>query len=186
MKLDDRAGIRGTVTIQTFRIDKPRAEQIDAVLTEAHKVPSDYFRHLIAELGALGGSSRVSYRNLVVLAARSEMAKRLAGSPVYTGGINYGALGTGSTAVSDSDTVLDTEVARKLYAARTQTNDSVTIDFYFSKADTNGTYQEFGTFIDGSSTVDTGLLFNRVLTGGWVKSSLEAMTVSVQIDFNSA
>jgi hypothetical protein len=185
-KLDERAGIRGTVTIQTFKIDTPRAQEIDAVLSSARGVPSDYYRRLVKELQQIGGGPITVKHNLVVLASRAEMTKRLAGTAAYSGAINYGALGTGSTAVSDSDTALDTEVARKLYATRTQTDDSLVLDFYYSKADTNGTYQEFGAFIDGESSVDTGLLFNRVLTGGWSKTSLEAMTVSLQIDINPA
>ena len=141
---------------------------------------------LIRELGQLSTRRVLTVNNQVILAARSELAKRLCGTQAYTGTINYGALGTGSTAIADADTVLDTEVARALVATATQTTDSATIDFYFSKSSTNGTYQEFGTFIDGTATVDTGLLFNRALTGGWTKTSLEAMTVSCQFTFNAA
>jgi hypothetical protein len=51
---------------------------------------------------------------------------------------------------------------------------------FYSKADTNGTYQEFGTFIDGSASANSGQLFTRMLTGGWTKTSSESMTVSAQ------
>jgi hypothetical protein len=141
---------------------------------------------LLAELKQLCVPRTLVVSNQVVLAARSELAKRLVGSPAYTGTINYGALGTGVTAIADANTQLATEVARVLVATATQTNDQAAIDFYFSKSSTNGTYQEFGTFIDGTGSANSGLLFNRALTGGWTKSSLEAMTVSVQLTFSVA
>jgi hypothetical protein len=113
-------------------------------------------------------------------------ARILAGDTTYTGAINYGALGSGSTAVSSANTQLATEVKRKLYGTRTQTGAQANLDFYYSKSDTNGTYNEFGTFIDGTATVNTGQLYNRVLTGGWTKSASESMTVSLQVDINDA
>lgn len=184
--LQEKSAIRGIVTITNYVIDgNERAREIDERLRSAHNLSNDEYCALVEELHSICEVKQVVKYNLVHLAAREMYAKLLIGEATYTGEINYGALGTSSAAITDADTTLTTEVARKLIASKTRTNDSVTIDFYYSKSDTNGTYQEFGCFVDGTATVDTGLMFNRVLTGGWVKSSSEAMTVSIQFDFNA-
>lgn len=182
----DAGMMEGIVTMTSFLIDTPRAAEIDRILAEGHDLDPQRYRELNEELRALCQFREVVRKNRVVIGAREEAAKRYAGSPVYTGIINYGALGDSSAAVLDADAALGNEVARKLYATRTQTADSFTIDFYYSKADTNGTYEEFGMVIDGTATLDTGLLFNRVLTGGWTKTALEALTVSAQVNINPA
>ncbi len=176
----------GVITLTSYQIDSPRAEEINKILSSAVLIDRNIYNSLIGELTSICKVRTITKHNRVVLTGRSVGAGILAGETTYTGIINYGALGTASTAISDSDTVLDTEVKRKAVATRTRTNDQVNFDFYYSKSDTSGTYEEFGMFIDGTSTVDTGQLFNRLLTGGWTKSSLEALTVSVQININAA
>ena len=113
--------------------------------------------------------------------------KRLANITTYTGIINYGALGSGTTAAAASDTQLQTEVFRKVTAdaaVDSTYNYIAYIDFFYSRSDTNGTYNEFGTFIDGTGSANTGQLFTRALTGGWTKSSSESMTVSCTYTLN--
>jgi hypothetical protein len=119
-------------------------------------------------------------KNLVVTVGRSVLAQRLANTTTYTGVINYGALGSSSTAVTNADTQCNTEVFRKVVASASFTTNVAFIDFFYSKADTNGTYNEFGTFIDGSAGANTGQMFTHTLTGGWVKTSSQSMTVSCQ------
>ncbi len=184
--LKERVRLKGIITFTNFVLSSDRARAIDEYLRVTPNMAKREFDEWIAELRRTCTTRELVVHNLVVLAARAEMAKRLIGTQAYTGTINYGAIGTGSTAVADSDTVLDTEDARVMIATKTQTNDEVSLDFYFNKASANGTFEEFGLFIDGTGTADTGLMFNRALTGGWVKSSLEAMTVSIQISLNAA
>jgi hypothetical protein len=178
--------LKGRITFKNFKLSSPRALEIDHLLAEPHKISRENYEALITELGMLCEVSSIAVDNLILLAARTEIAKRLAGEADYTGTINYGAVGTASTAVADSDTALDAEAARVQIATLTRTDDQISIDFYFSKSTTSGTFEEFGTFIDGTGSADSGLLFNRALTGGWAKTSLEAMTVSVQININHA
>ena len=119
-------------------------------------------------------------KNLITTRGRSVIAQRLANDTTYTGIINYGALGSSATAVANADTQLTAEVFRKVVASASTTNNIAFIDFFYSKADTNGTYQEFGTFIDGSAGANTGRIFTHALTGGWTKTSSESMTVACQ------
>lgn len=185
--LNDLTLARGVFTFRNILIGEynEEAKDIDRALRKADRMDSETYKGLLSRLNQICASKEMKVKNAVHLSGRSVLARLLAGDTTYSGEINYGALGSASTAISDTDTTLDTEVARKGVANVTRTDDSVTIDFYFSKADTNGTYEEFGTFIDGTSSADTGQMYNRVLTGGWTKSSSEAMTVSLQLDISN-
>ena len=119
-------------------------------------------------------------KNLITTAGRSVLMQRLANTTTYTGIINYGVLGSSATAVANGDTQLGTEVFRKVVASSSYSTNNAFIDFFFAKADTNGTYQEFGTTIDGTASANTGQLFTHALTGGWTKSASESMTVACQ------
>lgn len=177
-------GITGHLTFSNFVIDNPRAREIDEILRNAHDMPNLLWHSYMQELRALCPLRTLHRSNLVVLAGRSVFARILTGDTTYTGIVNYGALGTSSTAVNAADTQLTAEVARKLFARRTRTGAQANFDFFYSQADTSGTYQEFGLFIDGTASANTGQLFNHLLTGGWTKTNTEAMTVSVQININ--
>src|SRR5215204_3304547 len=181
--LAEQSGLTGILTFQTFPIESPRASQIDQLLGSG-MLSAGQFSALLHELTQISKPRTLVVRNLVVLAGRAVIALRLIGDLTYTGTINYGALGTDSTAVNAADTTLGTEVARKLFARRTRTNAQVNLDFYYSQADTDGTYEEFGMVVDGTATADTRQLFNHALTGGWTKTNTEAMTISVQININ--
>lgn len=182
------AGIafKGTVTLTSYLIESARAIEIDAALQNAQGMDPNTYHSLKLELAQICRKRTLVVKNLVPQAARNMIAGILNGELTYTGIINYGALGTSATAVSSSDTQLGAEVKRKNVATRTRTNSQITFDFYYSKSDTSGTYQEFGMVVDGTATANTGVLFNHLLTGGWTKSSSESLTVSVQMDVNAS
>lgn len=184
--MQDKSFMTGIVTFTSFKIDSDRAREIDRILSEAKNIPSAIYDSLVSELKSICKTRKVVKKNLVVQTGRYVFARLLAGDATYSGAVNYGALGTSSTAVSAAQTQLVAEVKRKLFARRVRTNHQVVFDFYYSKVDTNGTYQEFGTFIDGEATANTGQMFNRVLTGGWVKTAQEAMTVSITFSINES
>lgn len=123
--------------------------------------------------------------NLVTTAGRNVLARRLAGNTTYTGAINYGALGTQvSPSPVNGSTQLGTEVYRKLNSSATYSSNIAYVDFFYAATDTNGTYTEFGNFIDGTGTANSGQLFSYIATGGWVKSSVQSLFVSCQYTIN--
>jgi hypothetical protein len=183
--LNDPARVTGRLTLSNFLLTSPRAREIDARLRSAHDMPQQQWHSLMRELALLCPIRTLEKRNTVVLSGRSVMARILLGDTTYSGAINYGALGTDSTAPAASDTALGAEVARKLFARRTRTDAQLNFDFFYSQLDTDGTYEEFGMFIDGDAAADSGQLFNHALTGGWTKTDTEAMTVSVTININA-
>lgn len=114
------------------------------------------------------------------------LMERLSGSTTYTGIINYGGIGTSATAPATSDTQLTAEVARTIIATGTLSGNVLTCKFFFADANlTNGTYREFGTFIDGTATLNSGRIFNHALFGtAHTKSTGEDTTVQVDITFS--
>lgn len=119
--------------------------------------------------------------NIIVTVGRAVLAELLSGGTTYTGEINYGALGTAVAPVpADSDTQLGTEVFRKLVASQTFEDNVAYIDFFYTTGDCNGTYTEFGNFIDGTASADSGQLFSYIATGDWVKSASESLFVSCE------
>ena len=133
----------------------------------------------LAEAGII--QQHLAAHNIVATVGRNVIARLLAGDVTYSGQINYGALGSSSTAVANADTQLGTEVYRKLYSSHTTDGNNVAyVDFFYAASDTNGTYNEFGNFIDGTGSANTGRLFSHILTGGWVKSNVQSMFVSCQ------
>lgn len=107
---------------------------------------------------------------------------RLGGNLTYSLDLDYADIGTGNTAPAITDVALTTPTLRALRAYASVTGATVTIQYFFT--DTllpNGTYREFGTFMDGSSTISTGQIFNHILfPTPYVKSSGIDTTVEVQ------
>lgn len=184
--LQDDGFLTGVVTFTTYLLESDRAKEIDRILSGAVDMSSELYDSLVKELKSICQTKEIVRKNLVVQTGRYAIARLLIGDTTYSGAINYGSLGTSSTAVSASQTQLVAETKRKLFARRTRTNHQAAFDFYYSKNDTDGTYQEFGTFIDGTETANSGQMFNRVLTGGWVKTDQEAMTVSITFSVNES
>lgn len=112
--------------------------------------------------------------------------QRLIGTNTYTLNITHGDIGTGTNAPADSDTQLQTAVARIAKATATISANVATIQFFFADVDlANGTYTEFGSFVDGTGSVNTGKIFNRALFGtAYTKASGEDTTIQLDITLN--
>lgn len=159
-------------------------QQANALIEKHNAMIRIEYLDAVKELERIAKVREYTRKNKIAEAGRAAVIGRLVNITTYTGIINYGTLGTSSTAFSNSQTQLVAEVFRKTAASSSQTTKTGFIDFFYSKADTNGTYQEFGTAIDGTASANTGQLFTRMLTGGWTKSASESMTVACQYDLN--
>ena len=105
------------------------------------------------------------------------------GTPVPVG-INYGAIGTGNTAPTVSDTQLTTEFARSLISFYQNTAfTTAVLQFFFSDAQLNNqTYNEVGIFANATATANSGNIFNHALIGGgFAKTAGTDTTVQVSI-----
>lgn len=129
------------------------------------------------------------YRNLVVSSAgygRNLICQRLAGTNTYSLNVTHGEIGTSTTPATNADTSLGAAVARGALTSGAVVNNAVTLQFFFSDGSlANGTYREFGSFIDGTGTLGTGRMFNHVLFGtAYNKASGEDTTIEVDITVN--
>lgn len=114
------------------------------------------------------------------------LADRLNGTNTYSLNITHCDIGTGTTAPAISDTTLQTAVARTTKATGSVTGASITLRFFFADGDlANGSYYETGLFIDGTATVSTGKIFDRLLFGSvYTKGTGEDTTLEFIINFN--
>ena len=130
-------------------------------------------------------------KNLVVSGTstgRNLICQRLGGTNTYTLNVTHADIGTGTNTPQNSDTQLQTPTVRGALTAATISSNVVTLQFFFSdSALANGTYTEFGSFVDGTGTVSTGKLFNRALFGSaYVKATGQDTTVEVELTINAA
>ena len=116
--------------------------------------------------------------NIIVTAGRNVLARLLAGDTTYTGEITRGALGDGVADVVNGRTTLVNEVFRKVTASQTFDSNVAYVDFFYEATDVDGTFTEFGNFIDGTDTPDDGVLWSYIDTGGWVKPDTQSLFVA--------
>ena len=100
----------------------------------------------------------------------------------------YGAVGTGTTAVTSNDTQLTTEAARAICASAGVTNASVSTDpevvwsFLFGAPGSALTIAEAGVFLCATSTTNNGLLLDHALiTPTVAQSTSQLLTLTVVI-----
>lgn len=108
---------------------------------------------------------------------------RLNGVNTYSLNITHADIGTGTNTPADSDTALQTPIARAAKANGVLAGNVLSLYFFWADVDlTNGTYREFGSFVDGTTTVSTGKIFNRALFASpYVKASSEDTTMQLDI-----
>lgn len=136
------------------------------------------------------GKVEVTQKNLVVDSPSYGLdliIQRLVGTNTYSLNITHGEIGTGSTTPQSTDTGLQAGVARvsTTYSAD-NANTTAVLQFFFTDATLpNETYYEFGTFVDGNSSLGTGQLFNHALfTTPYTKVSGQDTTVEVDFDIS--
>jgi hypothetical protein len=112
--------------------------------------------------------------------------QRLIGLNTYSLNILYGEIGTGSTTPTLGDTALTTPTNRAAVGFQ-QDYGSTDAIFQFFFADSqlaNETYYEFGTFVDGTSTIGSGQIFNHaLLSPAYEKSAGQDTTIQCDLSF---
>jgi len=126
---------------------------------------------------------RLVVENITTTAGRTVLAQRLSGTTTYTGIVNYGAVGTGATAPAVGQTQLVAETYRKGLSSGTNAANIAYLENFYTATEVSGTLEEFGFFIDGTGTVNTGQMFNR-FTQTVVKSVTESLNVQSSVTIN--
>lgn len=152
--------------------------------------PSDLWNGIIAKAITKAANEKLfpdrmkiqEAHNIVPSAFRNELALLISGTTITpTLKANYLALGTGSTAVSNSDTQLATEATRGLFSNRSAADNVAYLDRFFATATVAGnSYNEVGIFIDGTGSANTGTLLSRLLVSLTLGAN-QTLTVNASI-----
>lgn len=143
------------------------------------------YRHFLEQLHNKFKVFEICVENVTVTVGRSVLAQRLSGTTTYTGVVNYGALGTNNTAPVVGNTTLGTETYRKALSSGTFSSNIAYLENFYTASEVSGTFEEYGFFIDGTGSANTGQLFNR-FTQTVTKSVTETLNVQSQITINDA
>lgn len=141
---------------------------------------------IIAELrDAVTGKlkKRFVYPNLVCNTGKNAVASILNNEVTYTGAVTHMAVGTGTNVPNVSDTQLQAELSRVAPSTQSRVTNVTTINFFYNSTVANGTIREIGAFIDGTATVNSGALFDRV-NANIVKTAADTLTVNLIITVN--
>lgn len=130
-----------------------------------------------------GKVRRYSYKNMILTFMHNAIAQRMAGQAA--GDITYLAVGTGTTAPVESDTKLQTEIARKLISVRQYSGNVFIATTYFTTSEANGTLREAALYGNGvgrvaTTTPDSGQIYTRVAINR-TKSPADTLTVEYRV-----
>ena len=143
------------------------------------------YKHFLRKLHNLCKVDESVIENITTTLGRTVLARRLSGNTVYSGTVNYTALGGDNTAAAVGDATLGTEAYRKALSSGTYLSNVAYIETFFSATEVTGTFEEYGMFIDGGAGADTGQLFNR-FTETKVKTSSQTLNVQSIVTFADA
>lgn len=117
-------------------------------------------------------------KNLIPTVGRAVIANQLTSASPSPASprINYSALGTNTSTPANGDTTLGTETFRKAIASQTNSNNVAYCTAFYTATEVSGTFREAGLFINGTGTVDSGVLFSRVAIN-ITKTTSETLTI---------
>lgn len=169
MHFAEKLGIRGEYKAFSLAAWVKRGSPILGDIRHALRTNNTALIRALQDTGAILEIKHAS--NIIPTVGRNVLARLLAGETTYSGEIDYGAVGSGTSAFSNASTTLNTEVYRAQADSQAYDDNIAYIDWFIASGDVaDQTFQEFGAFIDGSAAADSGQAFSLLITGGWVKS----------------
>jgi len=123
----------------------------------------------------------IKQKNLVVESGLGFLATLFIGE--HTSDFSmYLALGTGTTQATSGDTGLQAEAIRKTVTSKQNQANVVRLRAFFLATEANGDWKEFGIFVAGTDVLNSGILFNRLVTP-ISKASNQVMSVECRLTF---
>lgn len=95
------------------------------------------------------------------------------------------ALGTGTASAKLEDVKLGNEGIRKVVSSKQRQGNMARIRAFFQAHEANGDWTEFGIFLSGTSTKDSGVLLNRLVTP-ISKASNQVLSVECRITISAS
>jgi len=199
MKVGEGLRIQGKIKINAYRagmVDAvtPLLQEIKA-LRAIRREPGDFRRNTVATLKREIERIKAEYflgiavetRNLIMDSpgyGLDLLIQRLVGINTYSGNIQWIEIGTGTATPTVNDTGLTTPSIRLAvsYQEDFGTTEAV-VQAYVSDANLpNGAYSEVGSFVDGTSSIGSGQIFNHaLLSPTYSKVSGQDTTIEVDI-----
>jgi hypothetical protein len=152
---------------------------------------TDLARALLAE-----GKVEVEQKNLIVYSSNygidilvQYLISAYNGSFSFPLGIAWGEIGTGTTTPANTDIALTTPTNRAPVSYAFDNGlTTASLQFFFPDASlANGTYNECGSFIGGSSSIGSGNMFNHALFATpYSKSNGTDTTLEIDISFTNS
>ncbi|HLH93550.1 MAG TPA: hypothetical protein VKW08_00385 [Xanthobacteraceae bacterium] len=196
MKLTNGLRVSGKITIATYRAgmiaaiapllrDRSTYRRLGANTSEFDEEIADIKRaHFIR--------TAVECSNLVMDSPNYGLdliIQRLVGNNTYSLNLLWIEIGTGTTAPTVNDTSLTTPSVRAAVSFQEDygATDAI-VQAYITDANLpNATYGEVGSFVDGTSTIGTGQLFNHALISPtYTKVSGEDTTIEIDINLTNS
>ncbi len=124
--------------------------------------------------------------NIVPTAGLRQVCRAMAGSSTSIGkiAINYGALGTSSTAAALGDTQLGAETFRKAIASKTFSANKAYYTAFYTADEVSGTFEEIGLFINGGPLANSGILWSHIVQQ-IVKTAVQTLTIDYEDTFTN-
>jgi len=204
MKVGEGLRIQGKIKINAYRAGMveavtPLLQEIKA-LRAISREPGDFRRNAVATLKSEIERIKAEYflgiavetRNLIMDSpgyGLDLLIQRLVGINTYSGNIQWIELGTGTTTPTVNDTGLTTPSLR--LAVSYQEDFGATeavVQAYVSDANLpNGTYAEVGSFVDGTSSIGSGQIFNHaLLSPAYSKVAGQDSTVEIDVSITNS
>jgi hypothetical protein len=130
-------------------------------------------------------TNEIYVENVTCTVGRTAIANVVAGVGTYTGVANYCAVGTGTAAASEANTQLGTETFRKLTSTGVNSSNIIIIETFFEPGEATATLEEYGYFINGNGSANSGQLLNR-FTQTVTKTATESLNVRSLITLSDA
>lgn len=185
MKINNNVKLLGEITAKFY--DQSGLSEVEKtinrfIIKNRNRIP---FIMKLYRLGELAGTD--IHKNVICNPGFGAIAKILVGDSTYTGNgeINKAALGTGAGTPGASDTGLFTESYRNNIASGSASANVAYLTAFYTEAECNGTYTEFGNFIDGLAGAGTGLLWSHIAGLNWVKDTNTVIVVSCKYTLTS-
>jgi hypothetical protein len=207
MELKSREGlhIAGKIKINTYKagmvdLAAPLLEQIKLyrhlLQAETSDNQKDYFRTTIDGLKRSVEAIKAAYflrtaietKNLVMDSpgfGLDLIIQRLVGINTYSLNLAWIELGTGTATPTVNDTGLATPAVRIALSFQEDfgATDAIVQAFITDANLPNATYSEVGSFVDGTSTIGTGQIFNHALISP-AYSKVSGQDTTIEIDFS--
>lgn len=177
-------GLTGVYKLTLAHLETPEQLALHEKIERMRNEGCDYM-HLVRKLNAMCRTDVYFEKNIIPTVARAMLVDYLINtSPANDARINYTALGTNVTAVSNAQTQLVAETYRRTVASASQSSNVGFVTAFYSATEVVGTFYEHGLFCDATSAANSGVMFSRVLLNngnGVVKGSTQTLTIDYTI-----